>query len=139
MAFLFNSAERLSRSNVGFEYSPFCLSGTASATIWCPLSALEQPFLEESNFIKELFFTLLRQHCPHTQIQVRSTTMRSPEQQRTIIAFTRYLVWLKKNPRHGKCASGTLFVNKPQIFHLQGFNSSVPCQMFLKWLTTPSL
>lgn len=56
MAFLFNRVEKLSRSNVGFEYSPFCLSGTASATIWCPLSALEQPFPEESNFIEELFF-----------------------------------------------------------------------------------
>lgn len=103
--FLFNSVERLSRSNVGFEYNPFCLSGTASATIWCPRSALEQPFRQESNFIKELFFTALRQHCPHTQIQVRNTTMWSAELQRTIIAFTRYLVWFKKNPRHGKWGS----------------------------------
>lgn len=44
--FLFNSFERLSSCGVGFEYSPFCLSGTASATIWRPLSALALPFQE---------------------------------------------------------------------------------------------
>lgn len=44
--FLFNYVEKLWSSDVGFEYSPFCLSGTASATIWCSLSALVLPFQE---------------------------------------------------------------------------------------------
>lgn len=62
-SFLFNCVERLSSYDVGFEYSPFCLSGTASATIWHPVSALAQPFQGENDSLRELL--LPGQYCPH--------------------------------------------------------------------------
>lgn len=40
---------------VGFEYSPFCLWGSGSATIWHSLSALALPFQEEKTTPSESY------------------------------------------------------------------------------------
>lgn len=48
-------------SDVGFEYSRFCLSGAAFATIWRPLKALELLFQQGSGSHSRLSAT--RQRC----------------------------------------------------------------------------
>lgn len=53
--FLFYGVERPSRSDVGFECSPYCLSRAASVALCCLLSASEQPLFFAAGFpIKEL-------------------------------------------------------------------------------------
>lgn len=100
----------------------------------CVLSASEQPFFAVGLPSKSSTLSI------NTQIQMRSGAV-----PHTIIAFARYLVRpLKKNAEHWRRAASlsvtVLFVGgKTQTFHHEGFGSCAPCQMFLKWLSAPTL